>query len=129
MNTSICYTAVVKRQPQFYFEISICIYVMMFLHTDNKVSLYQLSDEVLIARVAQGDKTALEMLYDRHAATVLGMCLKILGNHTTAEKVLQETFWQVWQSAVSYPSQHRSFIGWLFKIARERTKEIVTKIE
>jgi RNA polymerase sigma-70 factor (ECF subfamily) len=99
------------------------------LHTDNKVSPYQLSDEVLIARVAQGDKTALEILYDRYAPTVLGICLKVIGNHATAEDVLQETFWQVWQSADSYPSQPRSFTGWLFKIARERAKEIVTKIE
>ena len=92
------------------------------------MSPYQLSDEVLIARVAQGDKTALEMLYDRHAATVLGMCLKILGNHTTAEKVLQETFWQVWQSADSYQAQRGPFTGWLFRIARELAKESSRKL-
>ena len=99
------------------------------MHTDNKVSPYQLSDEVLIARVAQGDKTALEILYDRYAPTVLGICLKVIGNHTRAEAVLQETFWQVWQGAISYQPQRGPFTGWLFRIARERAKEIATKIE
>jgi len=79
----------------------------------------QLSDdEILRARVSQGDLTALETLYDRYAATVLGISLKIIGERATAEDVLQETFWRVWQSAVTYQSQRGSFTGWLFRIAR-----------
>jgi Sigma-70 region 2 len=129
MNTGICYTAVVKRQPQFYFDFSMCIFLRMFLHTNNTVSPDQLSDEILIAQVAQGDKAALETLYDRHAAIVLGVCLKILKDRTTAEIVLQETFWRVWQSAVSYQVHRGSFAGWLFRIVRELAKEVVPKIE
>jgi len=89
------------------------------LYTDNKLLSGQLSDdEILIARVSQGDLTALETLYDRYAATVLGISLKIIGERATAEDVLQETFWRVWQSAVTYQSQRGSFTGWLFRIAR-----------
>ena len=78
----------------------------------------QLSDELLIARVARGDKTALEALYDLHAPTVLGLSLRITGDRLAAEEVLQETFWRLWQSAVSYQPQTGSFTGWLFRIAR-----------
>ena len=89
------------------------------MYTDNKLLSGQLSDdEILIARVSQGDLTALETLYDRYAATVLGISLKIIGERATAEDVLQETFWRVWQSAVTYQSQRGSFTGWLFRIAR-----------
>jgi RNA polymerase sigma-70 factor (ECF subfamily) len=77
-----------------------------------------LSDELLIARVARGDRTALETLYDRHAAVVLGICIKITGDRTTAEDVLQETFWRLWKNASAYQSQRGSFTGWLFRIAR-----------
>ena len=95
-----------------------CIFLRMFLHTNNRVSTNQLSDEILIARVAQGDKAALETLYDRHAAIVLGVCLKILRDRTAAETVLQETFWRVWLSAVTYQPERGLFTGWLFRLAR-----------
>jgi len=76
------------------------------------------NDEAVAARVARGDTVALEALYDRYASTVLGISLKILGDRTAAEDVLQETFWRVWRSAASYQPQRGSFTGWLFRIAR-----------
>ena len=87
--------------------------------TSNKMPSGQVSDEILAARVAQGDRTALETLYDHHAATVLGISLRIIGDRATAEGVLQETFWRVWQSAVTYQPRRESFTRWLFRIARD----------
>ena len=78
----------------------------------------QLSDEVLAARVARGDRTAFDTLYDRHASTVLGLAIRITGERTSAEDILQETFWRVWQNAGSYQPERGLFIGWLFRIAR-----------
>jgi RNA polymerase sigma-70 factor, ECF subfamily len=75
-------------------------------------------DETLAAQVARGDSTALEVLYDRYASRVLGIAMKIVGDQTLAEDILQETFWRVWQSASMYQSQLGSFAGWLFRIAR-----------
>ena len=77
-----------------------------------------LRDELLIARVARGDTTAFEILYDRYAATILGILLRILGDRNVAEALLQETFWQVWQKAETYSSQSARFDSWLFRIAR-----------
>jgi len=88
------------------------------LRKSNESSLEQLSDETLIARVARSDGNALETLYDRYAPMVMGISLKITSDRATAEEVLQETFWQVWQGAVSYQAQGGSFAGWLFRIAR-----------
>ena len=78
----------------------------------------QLSDEVLAARVARGDQTAFEALYDRHAPTVIGLVLRITGNRGAAEDILQESFWRVWQGAASYQPERGSFTSWLFRIAR-----------
>lgn len=80
-------------------------------------------DEILIARVAQGDVTAFEILFDRYAATVLGLLLHILGDRNVAEILLQETFWQVWQKAETYSSQTSRFSGWLIRIARSLAKQ------
>ena len=79
---------------------------------------------MLIDRVVQGDASALEALYDRHASMILGIALKITDDHPRAEQVLQETFWQAWQSASTYSSQCGSFTGWLYKIARKLAIEV-----
>lgn len=89
-----------------------------FLRTQDKGLSQQLSDEILVTQVAEGNSDALETLYDRHAAPVLGVLLKIIGDRPLAEDVLQETFWRVWQSASTYQAEKGSFTSWLFRIAR-----------
>lgn len=88
------------------------------LPSPNAAVQEELSDEVLAARVARGDSAALEALYDRHAATVLGILVKVIGERALAEDVLQETFWRLWKSVASFDSRRGSFTGWLFRIAR-----------
>jgi len=86
--------------------------------SSNKSFLEELSDETLVAQVAQGDSSALEALYDRYASMVLGVSLKISGDQSIAEDVLQETFWRVWRHAITYQPQLGPFTAWLFRIAR-----------
>jgi RNA polymerase sigma-70 factor (ECF subfamily) len=88
------------------------------LRSNDEATSGQLSDEVLAARVAQGNTDALEDLYDRHSSTVLGLIIRIVGDRAAAEDVLQETFWRVWKSADTYQPARGSFTGWLFRIAR-----------
>jgi len=88
------------------------------LRLRERVAFQQVSDETLASQVARGDSGALETLYDRHASTVLAVALKIIGEQTAAEDVLQETFWRAWRSASTYRQERGSFTGWLFRIAR-----------
>ena len=89
-----------------------------YLNTKAESDTVHLSDEVLVTQVARGSSAALETLYDRHSATVLGLALRIVGERASAEDVLQETFWRVWKSAESFQAQRGSFTSWLFRIAR-----------
>ena len=77
-----------------------------------------ISDEQLMQRVQQGERDALEQLYDRHAPVVLGVLFNIVGNRAVAEELLQETFWRVWERADNFDSQKGRFITWMFSIAR-----------
>jgi RNA polymerase sigma-70 factor (ECF subfamily) len=72
----------------------------------------------LVARLVEGDAQALEVLYDRHAAAVFGLALKVTGDRAAAEDILQETFWRVWRNAAAFDDQRGNFSGWLFRIAR-----------
>jgi hypothetical protein len=56
-------------------------------------------DEQLIGRLATGDTTALDPLYDRYAGLVFALVLRILGDRQAAEDLLQEVFVRAWQLA------------------------------
>ena len=78
----------------------------------------RLSDESLAAQVSSGNSAALEVLYERYSATVLGLAFRIVGERAAAEDLLQETFWRVWKSAETFQPQRGPFKSWLFRIAR-----------
>ncbi|NTU62542.1 MAG: sigma-70 family RNA polymerase sigma factor [Chloroflexi bacterium] len=77
-----------------------------------------LTDEQLVARTADGDASAFEVFYERYAAAVMGLAVRIMNSPALAEEVVQETFWRVWRSADSFHAQRGAFAGWLFGIAR-----------
>jgi RNA polymerase sigma-70 factor, ECF subfamily len=79
-------------------------------------SIDGISDEQLIAAVAQGDRRAFETLYDRYAPAVFGLSLRTLRDREVAEEAVQEIFWRIWQRAGSF-DRSRSFAPWLFGIA------------
>lgn len=52
----------------------------------------QLDDGTLVGRAREGDRWAEEALYHRHAPYLMGMVIRLLGNRTEAEDVMQDTF-------------------------------------
>ena len=64
-----------------------------------------LSSRELAARlqaVGRGDRTALAEVYNLTSAKLMGVCLRILGERSEAEDVLQETYIAVWRKAGTY---------------------------
>lgn len=74
--------------------------------------------EALIARVGAGDKDAFINLYDATAPHLLGLCLKILGNRRSAEKVLEQVYIGLRQMAATYPASGYQPMTWLMTLAR-----------
>jgi RNA polymerase sigma-70 factor (ECF subfamily) len=75
------------------------------------------SDEQLMAAVIGGDERALEALYDRYASQVRGFTMRILGERSAAEEIVQETFWRIWSRGKSFDMAQGSFKNWMFTIA------------
>jgi len=73
-----------------------------------------------ISRVAEGDRGALREVYDRTAAKLFGLCLRILGDTSEAEDTMQDIYLTVWQRAGSFDPARSSPITWLTVIARSR---------
>jgi RNA polymerase sigma-70 factor (ECF subfamily) len=76
------------------------------------------SDADLIVKIAGGDRAAFEELYARFARPVLGLALRLLGDHGRAEDAAQDTFAAVWRSAQSFRPERGSGSAWLFAVAR-----------
>ena len=72
----------------------------------------------LIKRVTRGDQNAFLVLYDRYAAKVHALTLRILGDAMQAEEVTQDTFLKLWGRAHQYLPEKGEFITWLLTIAR-----------
>jgi RNA polymerase sigma-70 factor (ECF subfamily) len=78
------------------------------------------SDVALLRRVSGGDSKAFAELFDRVSPLALGVLVRLLGQRSSAEEVLQEVFLQVWTSAGSYRESLGSPCAWILGIARYR---------
>lgn len=83
-----------------------------------------LSDESLMGQVVRNDSTALEMLYDRYAAAIMGVAYRVVYDRALAEEIVQETFWRIWQNRDTFEKQRGSFKSWLFGIARNMAIDV-----
>lgn len=74
----------------------------------------------LVRRLAAQDQSALAEFYDRFAALVNALALRILRDSSDAEDVVQEVFLQVWRQADRFDPSRGSPEAWLCTIARTR---------
>jgi len=78
------------------------------------------TDSVLLDRVRSGDATAFESLYDRHSRAAYGLALRILGDATVAEDVVQDAFLALWRRAETYGEERGAVRSWLLAIVHHR---------
>lgn len=74
----------------------------------------------LIRRMAGGDRRAFGEFYDTYAPLALGILRRILRSGAEAEEVLQDVFWEIWQSAADYDPRRGSPEAWVVVRARSR---------
>ena len=74
----------------------------------------------LLAKAADGDAAAFRIFYDRTAAKLFGVILRILVERGEAEDVLQEVYVTVWRKAAEFDAARASPVTWAATIARNR---------
>ena len=57
------------------------------------------SDEMLLESIADGDRTAMHILYCRHNVRVYRFILRIVRDTTMAEDLVSQVFLDVWRTA------------------------------
>jgi RNA polymerase sigma-70 factor (ECF subfamily) len=75
------------------------------------------SDDMLIARIANGDRFAMEVLFARHRTRVYRWLLRLAKDEALSEDLLSDVFLDVWRQASRF--EFRSSVEtWLLSIAR-----------
>ena len=75
------------------------------------------SDEVLIGRIANGDRLAMQVLYARYHVRIFRFVVRMVRDESTAEDLISEVFLDVWRQAGRF--EGRSAVStWMLSIAR-----------
>ena len=83
------------------------------------------SDEALLASIANGDQAAFETLYGRYADLVYSIALRVVADQGIAQDVAQEVFLRIWRHPALFDETRGRFVSWLMSVARNRAVDEV----
>lgn len=84
-----------------------------------------LSDESLLAGMADGNQDAAAAFVRRYQARVFGLAMTITGVRAVAEEVSQEAFVKAWRHAATYDARRGRVATWLLTITRNSAVDAV----
>ena len=82
-----------------------------------------------MGRVARGDASAFEALYDELSSAVFGLARRVVRDPARAEDVTQEVFLEVWRKAARFDSALGKARTWVMTIAHRRAVDAVRRNE
>ncbi|MBS9464049.1 RNA polymerase sigma factor [Flagellimonas sp. 389] len=85
----------------------------------------ELSDEMIMQKVALGNLDLLKVLFDRHHKHIYNFLYKMSGDSMLSEDLTQDVFYKLIKYRSSY--KNGSFLSWLFTIARNNLKTHFTR--
>jgi RNA polymerase sigma-70 factor (ECF subfamily) len=83
--------------------------------------------EALLQACADGDRAALQSLYQSTAPQLFGLALSILHSRELAEDVVQDSFVLVWRQARSFDPTRGAAMAWLARIVRNRCFDVLRR--
>jgi RNA polymerase sigma-70 factor (ECF subfamily) len=79
----------------------------------------------LLRRVARGDQSAFELVYEHVAGPVYGLVLRVVRDPAQSEEVAQEVLVDVWRTASRYDEARGSALAWVMTLAHRRAVDRV----
>lgn len=83
--------------------------------------------EAELEACARGDASALRRLYDRDAAVLLGVALRIVRRREVADDVVHDAFLDVWQRAGTFDRGRGAGRAWVASVVRYRALKHVRR--
>lgn len=76
------------------------------------------TDSDLYEGLRAGDKSCLEMLYQKYEKLLYSYAYKMTSNHERSEEVVQDVFMKIWQKKGAYDANKGKLSTWLISITR-----------
>ena len=86
----------------------------------SPTSTEELSDDCLVARVIDKNRDALAILFRRYSRLVRGIALRILGDASEADDLLQDVFLFVHRKLSVFDPSKASFRSWIVQMTYQR---------
>lgn len=87
------------------------------------------SDAVLVARIIDGDREALETAFNQYGGAIKSMALRVLRNETLAEDAVQDVFVTFWNAPEKYDPSRGTLRTFLITLAHRRAVDTVRSEE
>jgi RNA polymerase sigma-70 factor (ECF subfamily) len=84
-------------------------------------------DESLLEGVRLGNQAAMTELFDRYGGMVYSVALRVLKDPASAEDVMQEVLFQVWQNPRAFVPRRGSLGAWLLVVTRNRAVDLLRR--
>ncbi len=98
----------------------------------NDASAFELvevrdEDAELLDRLAIGDQAAFRQLVERHIDRAYALALRIIGNSSDAEDVVQDIMLKVWTHRARWQPGRAKFSTWLYRVVSNRCIDLCRK--
>ncbi|MGY1842884.1 sigma-70 family RNA polymerase sigma factor [Modestobacter sp. SYSU DS0875] len=87
------------------------------------------ADRQLVARVAAGDRTAVDDLYERFRRPAFALARRVVADDVLAEDVLQEVFLAVWRDPGTFDASRGTVASWLLSAVHHKAVDAVRREE
>jgi RNA polymerase sigma factor (sigma-70 family) len=96
-----------------------------FTPLGSKRLLALASDDMLLEQIRRGNEAAFSVVFERHAAGLLGFCRHMVGSPEDAEDAVQHTFAAAFRDLERSRDRQVTLKPWLYAIARNRCLSVL----
>ncbi|MBI2253168.1 MAG: sigma-70 family RNA polymerase sigma factor [Proteobacteria bacterium] len=86
-----------------------------------------MSDEDLLDLMRDGDERSFRLLVTRHVYRAQRLAVRLVGDATAAEDVVQDVFLQIWIKREQWRRTQAKFTSWLFRVIYNRCMDMRRK--
>jgi RNA polymerase sigma-70 factor (ECF subfamily) len=85
------------------------------------------SDYSLLLAIREHDQGAMTELFDKYGSLVYSVAFRVLRDESQAQDIVQDVFFQTWQSPREWPGGQGSLAAWFAVVARNRAVDVLRR--